>query len=78
MAELLYLVVNSHAFSIVNYSDFCDVPSVSLGFSSLMITGTNEIQTVLATIVQSPESNDVGNLPIANTAVRVVANSERR
>ena len=78
MAELLYLVVNSHAFSIVTYSDFWDVPSVSLGFSSRMITGTKEIQTVLATIVQSPESKDVGNLPIANTAVKVVANSERR
>jgi hypothetical protein len=62
----------------VNYSDFGAFPSVSLGFSSLMITGTNEIQTVLATMVQSPESNDVGSLPIANTAVSVVANSERR
>ena len=51
---------------------------MSLGFSSRMITGTKEIHTVLATIVQSPESNDVGSLPIANTAVKVVARSERR
>jgi len=43
-----------------------------------MITGTKEIQTVLATIVQSPESKLVGNLPIANTAVSVVANSDLR
>lgn len=51
---------------------------MSLGFSSRMITGTKEIQTVLATIVQSPESKFVGSLPIANTAVKVVANNERR
>jgi hypothetical protein len=51
---------------------------VSLGFSNLMITGTKEIQTVLATITQSLESNDVGSLPIAKIAVKVVARSERR
>ena len=76
--KLLYLVVDSHAISIVTYSDFGEFPSVSLGFSSRMITGTKEIQTVLATIVQSPESKLVGSLPIANTAVSVVANSDLR
>jgi hypothetical protein len=78
MPQLFYLVVNRHAFSIRDYSDFFDCPSVSLGFSSLMITGTQEIQTVLATIPQSAESNDVGSLPIAKIAVKVVARSERR
>jgi len=62
----------------VDYSDLGVFPSVSLGFSRRMITGTNEIHTVLATITQSPESKAVGSLPIANTAVSVVAKSERR
>lgn len=58
------------------YSDFS--PSVSFLFSSLIRTGINEIQTVLATTSQSSEVNRNGNLPIANTAVSEVARSERR
>jgi len=71
------VLVNSHAKSIVDYSDFGDVPSVSLGFSTLITTGIKEIQTALATFSQSCCVKLKGSLPIANTAVRAVARSER-
>jgi len=47
----------------------------SLGFSALIMTGINEIHTALPTFSQSEAVNNIGSLPIANTAVIVVANS---